>query len=196
MPEHIIKASYSDSSIRVYQAYSPEIALPALRTGRFVSPFKLTRMTWIKPSFNWMMYRSGYATKPGQEVVLGIDITRQGFEWALEHSTLSTFTPAIHTSFDEWQKLLKTKPVRIQWDPGRDWRLNIIKEARSIQIGLSGPAVDYFVNEWIVRIDDVTDMAHRLAADLARGVTPERLPDQLEVAYPLSSALQLDRCGR
>jgi Domain of unknown function (DUF4291) len=39
------------------------------------------RMTWIKPSFNWMTYRSGYATKPGQEVVLGIDIAREGFDW-------------------------------------------------------------------------------------------------------------------
>jgi hypothetical protein len=194
MPEHIIKASYSENTIRVYQAYSSNIALPALEAGKFVSPFKMTRMTWIKPSFNWMMYRSGYATKPGQEVVLGIDITRQGFEWALEHSTLSSFTPEVHTSFDEWQMPLKTKPVRIQWDPERDCWLNIINDVRSIQIGLSGPAVDYYVHEWIVHIDNVTDTAHRLAADLARGVTPERLPDQLEVSYPLSPALQLELC--
>jgi hypothetical protein len=38
-------------------------------------------MTWIKPSFLWMMYRCGWATKPGQERVLAIQITREGFEW-------------------------------------------------------------------------------------------------------------------
>jgi len=98
MPEHIIKALYSEHTIRIYQAYSPTVALPALQAGRFVPPFRMDRMTWIKPSFNWMMYRSGYATKPGQEVVLGIDITREGFAWALEHAVLAGFDPFVHSS--------------------------------------------------------------------------------------------------
>ncbi len=51
-------------------------------------------MTWIKPSFLWMMYRSGWATKPGQEQVLSIEITRSGFEWALANACLSHFEPA------------------------------------------------------------------------------------------------------
>src|SRR5262245_15163066 len=96
--DHIIRAIYSERTIRVYQAYRPEIAMPALAVGRFVPPFNMGRMTWIKPSFNCIMCRSGYATKPGQEVVLGIDITREGFEWALENAALSKFTPAVHSS--------------------------------------------------------------------------------------------------
>jgi hypothetical protein len=90
MLEHVIRAAYSDYTIRVYQAYGSEIAIPALETGRFKPPFQIGRMTWIKPSFNWMMYRSGFASKPGQEFVLGIDITREGFEWALRHAALSS----------------------------------------------------------------------------------------------------------
>ncbi|WP_141653813.1 DUF4291 family protein, partial [Erwinia billingiae] len=32
--------------------------------GTFASPpFSMTRMTWIKPSFLWMMYRSGWGMK-------------------------------------------------------------------------------------------------------------------------------------
>lgn len=46
-----IRAKYTQSTITVYQAYSPEIAEPALRVGTFVPPFKRERMTWIKPSF-------------------------------------------------------------------------------------------------------------------------------------------------
>ena len=75
MPECVIRASYSEHTVRVYQAYRPEIAKPALEAGRFVPPFKMPT-TSTKPSFNWMMYRSGYASKPGQEFVLGVDITR------------------------------------------------------------------------------------------------------------------------
>jgi len=69
--------------------------MPALAAGKFVPPFGMERMTWIKPSFNWMMHRCGYATKPGREVVLGIDMTRHGFEWALEHAVLSSLDPSI-----------------------------------------------------------------------------------------------------
>ena len=190
MPEHVIKAAYSDHTIRVYQAYAPKIARPALQAGRFVPPFKLTRMTWIKPSFNWMMYRSHFATKPGQEVVLGIDITREGFEWALQHAVLSRFSPLIYSSHAEWRKLLTQSIVRVQWDPERDCGLNRIEGTGAIQIGLSGDAVSRYVNDWIKRIEDMTEVAHRLAADREHGRISESSPAQFEVAYPLNEQLR------
>jgi len=194
--EHIIRASYSEHSIRVYQAYRPEIALPALQAGRFIPPFSMGRMTWIKPSFNWMMHRSGYATKPGQEVVLGIDITREGFEWALKNAVLSRFTPSVHASPDAWKNLLTAKPVRIQWDPERDWRLQPITGVRAIQIGLSGEAVERYVNQWIVHIEDVTSVARALAATAETGIPPSPLPSAAERPYPLDAATAAAICPR
>lgn len=85
VPVRQIRAVYSTESITVYQAYSPAIAEAALAAGRFVPPFRRDRMTWVKPSFLWMMYRCGWATKPGQERVLAVQISRTGFEWALAH---------------------------------------------------------------------------------------------------------------
>jgi len=59
--ERKIRAFYTKDFIRVYQAYSDDIADSAIENGTFVSPpFSMTRMTWIKPSFLWMMYRSGW----------------------------------------------------------------------------------------------------------------------------------------
>jgi len=129
----IVRAFYSETTIRVYQAYSPMIAMPALAAGRFVAPFKMERMTWIKPSFNWMMYRCGYASKSGQEMVLAIDIRREGFDWALRHAVLSRYQPGIHASFEAWKRELNAKPVRVQWDPERDWRLQPVAGVRAIQ---------------------------------------------------------------
>ena len=80
IPAREVRAKYTAKSITVYQAYSPEIAEPAVAAERFVSPFKRDRMTWIKPSFLWMMYRCGWATKPGQERVLAVEITRAGHQ--------------------------------------------------------------------------------------------------------------------
>ena len=159
IPTREIRASFDDTTLTVYQAYSSAIANTALAAGRFVPPFKLERMTWIKPSFLWMMYRSGWATKPGQERVLAIAISREGFEWALAHSCLSHYDPTIHRDEEQWTALKQASPVRVQWDPERTLTLDPLPH-RAIQVGLSGEAVERFVEEWIVSIDDVTRLVH------------------------------------
>lgn len=116
-PKHQIRATYDAETITVYQAYSPAIADPAVAAGTFVPPFSLTRMTWIKPSFLWMMYRCGWASKSGQERVLAIRITRGGFESALSQACLSHFNRDHHADHDAWRDALRRSPVRIQWDP-------------------------------------------------------------------------------
>ncbi len=200
MPQHTLRACFDDTTVRVYQAFRPEIARPALEAGRFVPPFKRDRMTWIKPSFNWMMYRCGYAQKPGQEYVLGVDITREGLEWALAHAALSTFTPSVHPSQDAWRHALQASPVRVQWDPERDWRLQPLPHVRSIQIGLSGEAVARYVDSWIVRIEDVTPLARDAAhAAATHAPMPPHLPCAHERPYPLPDHLaaicQSDHAG-
>jgi len=161
--EREIRALYSPDTIRVYQAYSDEIADSALARQTFVSPpFSFTRMTWIKPSFLWMMYRSGWAKKdPGQQRVLAIDITHQGFAWALEHSCLSHPEPGMSEA--DWIALKERSPVRVQWDPERDLDLAPLPH-RAIQIGLSGEAVRRYASEWINAIQDVTGLAHDIHA--------------------------------
>src|ERR1700733_12839841 len=119
VPQRQVRAQFDENSIIVYQAYPPEIAKPAVSAGIFVAPFKPGRMTWIKPSFLWMMYRSGWATKPGQERVLAVEIRRDGFEWALSRSCLSHYDRDVHPDRAAWARRLKTSPVRVQWDPER-----------------------------------------------------------------------------
>jgi hypothetical protein len=162
-PLRQIRAVYDDTTIRVYQAYSIEIAESAISRGTFVSPpFKMERMTWIKPSFLWMMYRSGWAKKePGQYRILAIDITKAGFQWAIEHSCLSHPDPDM--SFDRWQILKRKSPVRIQWDPERDIQLKPLPW-KTIQIGLSAEALSLYVDSWIRKITDATALAHSIHA--------------------------------
>src|SRR6059058_5642377 len=121
--ERHVRAMYSDQSIVVYQAYSAPIADAALAAGTFVAPFKRERMTWIKPSFLWMMYRSGWGEKPGQERILAIELTREGFEWALAHSSLSHHDRRAHDRVEDWEAQKRSSPVRVQWDPERSLTL-------------------------------------------------------------------------
>ena len=119
---------------------------PAVAQGRFVGPFKRDRMTWIMPSLLWKAYRSGWASKPGQERILAIEITRAGFEWALAHSCLSHFDPAVHDSRERWKAQLAESPVRIQWDPERSLDLEPLPH-RAIQIGIGGESVNRYVDD-------------------------------------------------
>jgi hypothetical protein len=60
VPYRQIRAVFDDGTITVYQAYSASIAVAAVEKQKLnASPdFKLGRMTWIKPSWCWMMYFS------------------------------------------------------------------------------------------------------------------------------------------
>ncbi|MFI1062366.1 DUF4291 domain-containing protein [Streptomyces spororaveus] len=186
---HEVRARFDDATITVYQAYPARIAEPALEAGTFVDPFKRARMTWIKPSFLWMMYRCGWATKSDQERVLAIDITRDGFEEALSRSCLSHFDRTRFPGVEEWRAAVRDSPVRVQWDPERDLHLNPLPH-RAIQIGLSGPAVERYVENWISGIRDVTATAHEIQAAVTAGnldAAAALLPE--ERVYPLPPAL-------
>lgn len=184
IPQHQIRAAYDETTIRVYQAYSDVIADAALAHGTFISPpFKMERMTWIKPSFLWMMYRAGWGFKDaGQQRILAIDISRAGFEWALEHGCLSHADASM--SKEEWTAKKDASPVRIQWDPERDLLLQP-QAHKAIQIGLGKEAVERYVHQWITRMTDVTPLAHAIHALLAQEKFDEArqlLP--LEKPYP------------
>ena len=91
---------------------------------------------------------------------------------------------------DEWLRIKKATPVRIQWDPERDLYLKPL-EYRAIQIGLTNEAVTLFVNEWIQNITDVTDLAveiHRLVELNQIDEAVRILP--IEKAYPINSKIK------
>ncbi len=182
----VIIASYTQFTIRVYQAYNHTIADSILAIGRPTPPtFKMSRMTWIKPSFLWMMHRSGWATKHNQERILAFDITRVGFEWALSSSCISHIPNQDGPSISQWRDKLAASPVRVQWDPDRSLEGAKLPR-RAIQVGLSGPAVLRFCNEWITDVGDITELSQSIMHLLANGKLSEareRLPRESE--YPL-----------
>ena len=187
MPEEReIRAVYDADTIRVYQAYRADIAEEAVRLQTFGARFSMQRITWIKPSFRWMMYRSGWAEKPDQEHVLALDISRRGFDYAVTHAVMSSHRAAAEISEDAWKRAVQQSDIRCQWDPEKDVFGNSLPY-RSIQLGLRGQAVQLYVNEWIQRVTDITEEVHEIHAALLRGENiTARLPK--EEVYPMPSA--------
>ncbi|MFI6860835.1 DUF4291 domain-containing protein [Streptomyces sp. NPDC050421] len=143
-------------------------------------------LTWIKPSFLWMMYRCGWAMKEGQETVLAVEITRQGFDWALANAELSHYERGVHSDLATWQRNLRHAPARVQWDPERDLHLNRLPY-RSLQLGLSGEAPRRYADEWTVAIRDVTPLAREIHELVRSGRDEDAvrlLPEEAPYAAP------------
>ncbi len=97
---HIL-AQFDKKSVVVYQAYNPEIGNFAASKGYFGGQFSLSRMSWIKPNFLWMMYRSGWGTKTGQEIIIAVTIKRTAFDEILANAVHSNFIPTIYNTQEE-----------------------------------------------------------------------------------------------
>ncbi|MCX4967611.1 DUF4291 domain-containing protein [Streptomyces sp. NBC_00654] len=182
-PLRQIRAQYDARTIVVYQAYSPAVAVPALRADRFVAPFSFNRMTWIKPSFLWLMHRSNWAQKPGQECVLAVRITREGWEEALSQAVLTTSDPA-HVA---------RAAVHVQWDPERSLRGAALNHY-SIQVGVGRGLIRTFVDDWIVDLTDVTAQARRIAGLVQSGHASKArrlLPPERVCPAPAATAERL-----
>ncbi len=185
--KHIL-AQYDKGSIVVYQAYRKSIGRFALENQFFGGDFSYNRMTWIKPNFLWMMYRSGWGTKTGQEVILAIRLKRTVFEKYLSLAVASSFAQSSMDNHDVWKARIADSEVRLQWDPDHD--PHGAKEVRkAIQIGIRGAQLIDFKGEGILEIEDISEFVKQQRENvdhhqLSHLVTPEEniyVPDDSSV---------------
>ncbi len=183
---HIL-AQFDAETVVVYQAYRPEIGHFAAANGFFGGAFSLSRMSWVKPNFLWMMFRCGWATKEDQETVLAVSLRRAAFDAILAEAVPSGYDAGRYGSEAAWKEAAASSQVRMQWDPDHD-PAGAKVERRAIQLGLRGDLLDRYAREWIVGIEDITAFVadqrrHVSAGDFARLVTPR------EEVYPVAAML-------
>ena len=168
MPEQdtrvqIFRAEYDNEGVYFYQAFNDQIADWAIEHqtlgGDFWNP---NRMTWIKPSFAWMLYRAGYGLKDeNQKRILKIKIGHEALGALLTGSVMGKGNREAE------------KYVQVQWDPERDIARVDLDSAvleparvndnfnRAIQIGLAKSASTQYTNS-ILGIQDVTALANEV----------------------------------
>src|SRR5262249_51090837 len=100
--KHIL-AHYDEDTIVVYQAYRPSIGQYAIKNRAFGEDFSYSRMSWIKPNFLWIMFRSGWGTKEGQEIILGLRLRREFFDNLLARAVPSSWDPSDRVDRDKWK---------------------------------------------------------------------------------------------
>lgn len=180
VPSHQLRALHDARTVVVYQAYAPAIADAAVAAQRFVAPFSFERMTWVKPSFLWMMERCGWAAKSNQERVLAVRMHRPAFEALVAMAVPTHGQP----------ELLKSAQALVQWDPERTMRGGKLNH-RTIQLGIGRDLAKRYASEWIAAIDDVTPLVSKLRALRQRGEWA-----QVERLLPVERALVLTTGSR
>lgn len=181
---HIL-AQFDENSIVVYQAYRPAIGHFAASQGYFGGEFKLSRMSWIKPNFLWMMYRSGWGTKEGQEVILAVRLKRSAFDEVLTAAVPSNFVPEVYASEKEWKQAAKNSSVRLQWDPDHHPNGSPL-ERRAIQLGLRGEILVSYAQDWIINIEDISEFVQEQRQNIKQGLTDLLTPS--EEVYPITNS--------
>jgi hypothetical protein len=170
---HIL-AQFDADSIVVYQAYRNSIAAFAVSNQRFGGEFSFSLMSWIKPNFLWMMYRSGWASKEGQERILAIRLKRSFFDELLSSVVPSSFNNQF-PSRDAWQAAVAASEVRLQWDPDHD-PLGAPLKRRAVQLGLRGQMLYRYATSELISIKDMTEFViaqkFHSSNDKSRLVTP------------------------
>lgn len=152
-----IIAGTTTESIFVYQAYKPAIAQYAVEHQRFGGPhFSMNRMTWIKPNFMWMMYRSGWAQKKDQERILQLELSQASFRAMLAEAVPSSFSPGYYQERSEWENAIQNSNVRLQWDPDHAPDGSKLTR-RAIQLGIRGSAFQNFNDNYLLSVRDITD---------------------------------------
>ena len=193
--QHIL-AHQDAGTILVYQAYRPSIARFAIQHGRFGGAFSYDRMSWIKPNFLWMMYRSGWGMKEGQEMTLALRLSRGFFESVLARAVASSLGQSCFESHDDWKVAVKSSEVRLQWDPDHDPHGRAVAR-RAIQLGLRGSVLQAFGKNELLEVIDMTAFVEAQRTRLSRsGISDLQIPVE-SVYIPDDEAivrrLKLDR---
>jgi hypothetical protein len=185
---HIV-AQFDEEGVIVYQAYRPAIGNFAATHGYLGGDFSLTRMSWIKPNFLWMMYRSGWGQKEGQEVVLAVKIKRAAFDTILANAVRSEHNPDLYPTEKDWKRAVINSNVRLQWDPDHSPTGGKL-ERKAIQLGLRGDMLKLYAREWIIWVEDISEFVreqHQNLGDFSQLIVPS------ETIYPVIDSDTISR---
>lgn len=185
---HEIRADYDRDTVVVYQAFSPAIADAALAAGRFVHPFSFARMTWVKPSLLWLMARSNWGRKPGQERTLAVRLRRDAWDYALSIAVPTDPAAGAYPDYAAWRRAFDAAAAHAQWDTERSLRGAGLGHY-SLQLGLGRALARDYAERWVAGLCDLSDRVRKLRelvhggrlAEARRCLPPERV-------YPVGEA--------
>ena len=140
------------------------------------------------------MYRSGWATKDGQEHVLAIRVRRPFFDELLLSAVPSSPDPTRYASREAWQQALARSEVRLQWDPDHDPAGRPLRR-RAIQLGLRGDVLRRFGEQDLLSVADITAFVAEQRQHLEDNLHALLVPEERVYRPSAGAAAAVAICG-
>lgn len=184
-----INAYVGEETLVVYQAFNPAIAQAAVENQAFGGGgYRYERMSWIKTSFLWMMYRASWANAEGQKRILAITLRKNDFETILSQMAWASFEGSVYKDQAAWRNDLEVKPGRLQWDPDHD-PYGTPLQRRAIQLGLKGDLLKEFGKTYCQKIEDITPFVEQQRVMVEERRLNELLVPREELYTPASATV-------
>ncbi len=135
------------------------------------------------------MYRSGWATKEGQERIL--TLPRVHFGTLLRDAVASPAAAAPHLKADEWKAAVARSDVHLQWDPDHAAGSHPVTR-RALQLVLRVETLRRSSDERLTNVEDITDFVIEQRSNIRR---PEELITPQEDVYPVHDPDTARRIG-
>ena len=184
---HVL-AQFDDETVVVYQAYRPAIGHFAVAHGVLGGEFSYSRMSWVKPNFLWMMFRSGWGTKENQEVTLALRVRRTFFDGLLAAAVPSSWDEGQFATEAGWSKAVARSAVRLQWDPDHNPAGGKLAR-RALQLGLRGDVLEAFGRRELLEVIDLSEFVAEQRDRLASGGVAELVTPRERVYTPADAEL-------
>jgi Domain of unknown function (DUF4291) len=115
---------------------------------------------------------------------LAVKIKREAFDTILANAVWSTYNPDLHPTEKDWKRAVINSNVRLQWDPDHSPTGGKL-ERKAIQLGLRGEMLALYAREWIVWVEDISEVVreqHQNLGDFDKLIVPS------ETIYPVTNA--------
>ena len=122
------------------------------------------------------------------EAIAKIKLSHNAFLEILSNTVPSQFDNLRYENEISWKSNFEKSDIIHQWDPDRTLDGRKL-ERKAIQIGLRGEAIKKYVNEWIIGVEDVTELSKEIFTAVKLGEESiDAIPELRE--YPIPEILQ------
>lgn len=187
----VLLATFDDDTVLTWQAHHADVAAEMISRGRpGGTSWRTDRVTRMRTSLPSLLARCDWGRRPGRERILGLRMTRAGFDAMLRQAVHGEFEPEVYATRGAWQLATRYAAVTLTWHPDRDAGGHELAR-QTVRIGVRDDALRRLTTEWVTGFEDFTPWVEqaRVAPSVALAVPVLR-------PYPLPPELAARLAGR
>ena len=148
----------AEGKISTFMAFSPKFLSVDLKRGIYFNDnLNFMRMSWVKTSLLWTLWRSDWGMREGQECVIKIDVPEDYMR-----RLMGIATPTKSTIYSEvlYQRDPDRRIVGRRWKEGKEY---FVKGGNTVHFGIRNSRLEeYFTGISVGNVSDITETMRKI----------------------------------